>query len=151
MSEVGSWVIDNTDKTSEWRLALSLMFVKNVYSLPINFTRQEQWLMITFKQQHLLLSHSRPTTANRKNWEHYLTATQIAREPHCYIVADVVTCMICFSCESVLSLNGINIFLLSCTYWCLKVRENPGNDAQNLDLYPWFFFKKLGNSIRIFF
>lgn len=65
---------DNTDKASEWHSALwskfqslFLMFIKNVYSLLIKCTRQEQWLMITFKQQHLLLSHTRPTTANRKN------------------------------------------------------------------------------------
>lgn len=144
---------DNTDKASEWRSALwskfqslFLMFIKNVYSLLIKFTRQEQWLMITFKQQHLLLSHSRPTTANRKN----LTATQSATEPHCYIVADAITCMICFSCVCaflywnkyisaimhILMLKGLK----ECRKWCAEHRS-----------VSVIVFKKLGNSIRIFF
>lgn len=149
---------DNTDKASEWRSALwskfqslFLMFIKNVYSLLIKFTRQEQWLMITLKQQHLLLSHSRPTTANRKN----LTATQSATEPHCYIVAMllpawfaflVCVCVCAFlywnkyisAVMHILMLKGLR----ECRKWCAERRSVSVIVLRSWEILSEFFFKQ---------
>lgn len=148
---------DNTDKASEWRSALwckfqslFLMFIKNVYSLLIKFTRQEQWFMITFKQHHLLLSHSRPTTAQEKLGVLFDSDTECHRASllYCswyYYLHDLLFLCVCAflywnkyisAIMHILMLKGLR----ECRKWCAERRS-----------VSVIFFKKLGNSIRIFF